>query len=54
MHVTGALAPPAVRYIKLGPGGAWVDHALRHHLLELGHSANISCTGDDCGPTCAH
>lgn len=31
--------PSHVRYIKLGPGGAWFDHALAHNLIELGHAA---------------
>lgn len=26
-----------VRYIKLGPGNAWFDHAVTNNLLELGH-----------------
>lgn len=31
------VAPGDVRYIKLGPGGAWFDHARENNLLELGH-----------------
>lgn len=31
--------PTDVRYIKLGPGGAWFEHALAANLIELGHAA---------------
>lgn len=31
--------PSAVRYIKLGPGGAWLRRCVRDGLLELGHGA---------------
>ena len=33
------LKPSAVRYIKLGPGGAWLDRCLAEGLIELGYSA---------------
>lgn len=31
--------PSAVRYIKLGPGGAWLRRCVQEGLLELGHRA---------------
>jgi hypothetical protein len=31
------IAPGEVRYIKLGPGGAWVDRCLRDGVIEFGH-----------------
>lgn len=33
------IAPTDVRYIKLGPAGAWVDRCLDEGLLELGHTS---------------
>lgn len=33
------LAPSAVRYIKLGPSGAWLRRCLAEGVLELGHRA---------------
>lgn len=41
--------PADVRFIKLGPGNAWWDHARANNLLELGHkdlSHEIALTGD--------
>lgn len=43
------IAPPDVRYIKLGRGGAWVDHAFTNNVLELGHKdvpEEIAASGD--------
>lgn len=31
------IEPTDVRYIKLGPGGAWVDRCLDEGLIEIGH-----------------
>ena len=31
------LQPSAVRYIKLGPGGAWLDRCLSEGLIKLGY-----------------
>lgn len=48
-HAPRAIAPTAVRYIKLGPGGAWFAHALANDLIELGHASvsdRIARTGD--------
>lgn len=33
------IAPTTVRYIKLGPNGAWFERCIRDSLLELGHSS---------------
>lgn len=33
------IAPTEIRYIKLGPSGAWVDRCLNEGLLELGHTS---------------
>lgn len=41
--------PTDVRYIKLGPGGAWFEHALAANLIELGHAAislHLARSGD--------
>ena len=38
-----------VRYIKLGPAGAWFEHALANDMIELGHaciSDNLARTAD--------
>jgi hypothetical protein len=32
------IEPTAFRYIKLGPGGAWVDRCLDEGVVELGHN----------------
>lgn len=41
--------PTDVRYIKLGPGGAWVDRCLDGGVVELGHNGipfELSAAGD--------
>lgn len=41
--------PTDVRYIKLGPGGAWVDRCLDEGVLELGHNGvpfELTSAGD--------
>jgi hypothetical protein len=41
--------PDQVRYIKLGPGGAWFERCLRDGLVELGHPNvphDLAATGD--------
>lgn len=41
--------PTHVRYIKLGPGGAWFEHAVASNLIELGHAAissDLARSGD--------
>lgn len=41
--------PGEVRYIKLGPGGAWVDRCLDEGLIECGHHAiahDLAVAGD--------
>lgn len=43
------IAPGEVRYIKLGPGGAWVDRCLDEGLIEFGHHAiahDLAVAGD--------
>jgi hypothetical protein len=34
-----AIKPAAIRYIKLGPGGAWFDRCVDEGLIEFGHSS---------------
>lgn len=49
MPQTGEVAPTDIRYIKLGPGGAWVDRCLKEGIIEFGHSAiphGIAASGD--------
>lgn len=41
--------PTEVRYIKLGPGGAWVDRCLDGGLIEFGHQSiahDLAVAGD--------
>ena len=33
------LRPSAVRYIRLGPAGAWLDRCIREGIIELGLGA---------------
>ncbi len=43
------VAPADVRYIKLGPSGAWVDRCLDESALELGHNGvpfELTSAGD--------
>jgi len=43
------IATTAVRYIKLGPGGAWFDRCIREGLLEVGHATvghDLASAGD--------
>lgn len=45
----GRIEPTDVRYIKLGPGGAWVDRCLDEGLIEFGHQAishELASAGD--------
>ena len=43
------IAPSDVRYIKLGPGGAWVERCLEQGLIEIGHNGvphEMAAAGD--------
>ena len=38
-HSPQMIAPCSVRYIKLGPSGAWFDRGIREGLVEFGHES---------------
>jgi len=46
---TEPIAPTAIRYVRLGVGGAWFDRCLTESVVELGHEAlphQLAMTGD--------